>query len=665
MLNHILTFAQIDTMKKNSAIGCYAMKITNCSDKLRAGEEDYRSLMESLSVGVFCNSGDSQGRILKANPALAEMFGYASVESIMQVAVAELYFKPEDREAFLKEVRQKGQVRNKELQLKKKDGTPFWALCSATVKYHHDGTIRWIEGIIEDITARRRMENSLRKSENRYRRLVNNALVGIYTTNVKGDILFANDALLKMMEFSSLQAFKAEGVLVRYKNPRDREELLQQLEETKKVDNFGIELLTYLGNTRHVILNAVQDEDTISGMIVDITARKIARDNLMMSEERYRTILEDIEEGYFETDIAGNFTFVNDQLCQAVGYSRKELMGMNNRTYSSPETAKKMFQIFNRVFQTGEPAKIVDFEIITKDMTTILAEMSVSLRKDHAGQVVGFRGIVRDITARVKREQERKRFETQLQQAEKFEAIAMLASGIAHDFNNLLMQIMGFIDIAQMDIQPDSNLHQPVSEALKACERAKQLVRQFRIFAQGANPVKRDGSLDKTIRAALQQAFVRHPFEGKIAIADNLWRVCFDELQIEKALRNIFTNAAEATLIRQETDGQTQSGSFIKITAENAVLKAVAEDSSIAPQAGKYVRLIMQDQGIGIAAKNLSRVFDPYFSTKETGTQKGMGLGLSVAYSVIKKHQGYIYVESREGEGTTVNVYLPAASPDL
>ena len=133
--------------------------------------------------------------------------------------------------------------------------------------------------------------------------------------------------------------------------------------------------------------------------------RRRIEEELQKSDERYKSILENIEEGYFEVDLAGNFTFVNDALCRIAGYDRDELIGMNNRDYTTPETAKRMYRVFSKTYQTGEPAKILDYDIIRKDGTTRTLELSASLMKDSTGKPAGFRGVVRDVTERKQAEE--------------------------------------------------------------------------------------------------------------------------------------------------------------------------------------------------------------------------------------------------------------------
>jgi PAS domain S-box-containing protein len=265
----------------------------------------------------------------------------------------------------------------------------------------------------KDITERKHMEEELRANEERYRLLFEEARDGIALADADtGILLECNQALADLVG-------------------RKREELIgqhQAILHPPSGNNTGIsatfkkhltnkegqvletQVLTVTGEIREVEIKAnllyLQGSKMLQGIFRDITERKQAEETLQKSEDKYRTILKNIEEGYYEVDLAGNFTFLNDAMCRIWGYPKEELMGMNNRQYTDKENAKKVFQAFNEVYRTGKIGKGYDYELIKKDGTRGYVEASISLRKDSSGKAMGFRGIIRDITERKKTEKE-------------------------------------------------------------------------------------------------------------------------------------------------------------------------------------------------------------------------------------------------------------------
>ena len=243
-----------------------------------------------------------------------------------------------------------------------------------------------------------------------------------------------------------------------------------------------------------------------------------------------------------------------------------------------------------------------------------------------------------DITDRKKSEIERLRLS-------KLESLATLAGGIAHDFNNILTAIMGNISLASMDMQENEYLGSILHEAEKACIQAQTLARQLLTFAKGGAPIKELISLAKIVTETGSFASRGSNVKCEFVFPADLWGVNADPGQINQVFQNLIINAIQAM----------PAGGTIRVQGENV---AVQPESDLPLDPGNYVKTSIQDQGIGIPAEHLSRIFDPYFSTK----QKGSGLGLATAYSIVKNHQGHIAVESQLGAGTTVHVYLPATA---
>jgi len=384
-------------------------------------------------------------------------------------------------------------------------------------------------------------------------------------------------------------------------------------------------------------------------MDIDITERKRAEEALRESEERYRNILETIEEGYFEVDIAGNFTFFNDSLSRLLGYSRDEMMGMNNRQYTDEENTPKLYQAFNRVYRTGEPTKAFDWGIIRKDGTKRYIESSVSLIKNISGQPIGFRGVVRDITERKKVEEALRQTEEQLRQSQKMEGIGRLAGGIAHDFNNLLTVIKGYSQLSLSSVEQGHPLKRNLENVQSAADRAADLTRQLLAFSRrqvldmkvlNLNTVLKN--LDKMLHRIIGE-----DVELVNLLAEDLGRVKADTGQIEQVIMNIAVNARDAM----------PNGGKLTIETANVELDEEYARAHIAVTPGRYVMLSFSDTGVGMTREIKDRVFEPFFTTKETG--KGTGLGLSTVYGIVKQSGGNIWVYSELGKGTTFKIYLP------
>ncbi len=242
------------------------------------------------------------------------------------------------------------------------------------------------------------------------------------------------------------------------------------------------------------------------------------------------------------------------------------------------------------------------------------------------------------------------RMEQELLKSKKLESVGVLAGGIAHDFNNLLSVILGNINMAKEDTGKWHISYEFLNEAEEASLRAKDLTHQLITLSKGGAPIKRTGSAEKLLRESVLLFISGYNASCEFNIQKDLWPVDFDEIQMKHVINNIITNATQAM----------PEGGKIQIDAEN-YLNDKGNEQILPLQEGRYVKISIQDEGAGISEEFLPLIFDPYFSTRERGTQKGMGLGLATAYSIITKHNGYIGVESELGTGTVFHIYLPAS----
>jgi len=257
---------------------------------------------------------------------------------------------------------------------------------------------------------------------------------------------------------------------------------------------------------------------------------------------------------------------------------------------------------------------------------------------------------IEDITERKQAEEERKQLQDKLQQSQKMETIGTLAGGIAHDYNNLLAAIMGNLSMAQEESAPHSVMAELLHEAEQASLKARDLTHQFLTLSQGGHPVKNLGSIGNLLKEIPEQVQVHDGIEYAFSIQNDLWPVEYDPRQIEHTITSLLMNAVEAM----------PQGGCINIRAENQVIDNKDKEFPLVLNEGKYVTISIKDEGSGISEDHMDKIFDPYFSTKDRGTQKGMGMGLAVAQAVVQKHDGHIMINSTTGVGTTVTVYLPA-----
>jgi two-component system, cell cycle sensor histidine kinase and response regulator CckA len=380
-----------------------------------------------------------------------------------------------------------------------------------------------------------------------------------------------------------------------------------------------------------------------------INKEREADEALQSSEEKYRSILESVEEGYFETDLAGGIKFFNGPLCRILGYDADELMGMTTQDFTTAETAVEAKAILGQVRRSGEATYVSNYVIRQKDGNFRDLELSISLMPDALGRPAGFRWVVRDVTERRRAEEERKKLEAQLQAAQKMEAIGTLAGGIAHDFNNILMGIQGNASLLDIRLEDGHPGREKVKNIEKYVESGTQLSRQLLGFARrGKYNVKASDINDIIEKTAAMFARTRKEIRVHRQLATDIWTVEVDRGQVEQVLLNLYINAWQAM----------PKGGDLYLITENLIL----DESYVQPykvKPGRFVKVTVADTGVGIDRKDLGRVFEPFFTTKAMG--RGTGLGLASAYGIIKSHGGHINVYSEKGHGTTFNFYLPAS----
>ncbi len=377
----------------------------------RQTEERYQSLF-AHSVEMFYVH-DFEGRFLDANDKALEMLGYTRDE-IPQHNLASIIF-PEDLPAAVRlfnEMKTAGfQKEPSEYRLRRKDGSVVWVEASSSVIYRN-GMAYAVQGIARDITSRKLADEKLRLSEEKQRKILESIEEAYYEFDLKGNLTYCNSVAYTMLGYEPQEM---TGVNFRkFTTPETTAlmlEIFRRIYETGNPERLvDYEVICKDGSLRNHELSAGLTRDEAGRpcgfhvLVHDITPRKQAEERLKESEEHYRSILESMEEAYYEVDLGGNLTFFNPRAGQSLGLSDDVLKGLNFRKYMDEANAKKVFNAYHQVFLTGEPITGVDWELFDKDGHKITVEASVSLRKDAQGTPMGFRGVVRDVTQRKKAE---------------------------------------------------------------------------------------------------------------------------------------------------------------------------------------------------------------------------------------------------------------------
>ncbi len=379
---------------------------------------------------------------------------------------------------------------------------------------------------------------------------------------------------------------------------------------------------------------------------------------LRKSEEKHRTIIQSIEEGYFETDLAGRFTFVNDSLCKIFGRNRSELIGTSYRKFVTPETADAIYKTFNRVYRTGRPVKVAEYEFFKEDGKKLFIGLSASLIRNQEENAIGFRGMLRDVTEREIAKQEKRRLEARLEQAKRMEAIGTLAGGVAHDLNNILSGVVSYPDLLLMQLPPDSPMRKPLKTIQETGEKAATIVQDLLTLARRGVAVTEVMNVNKIISDYLaspefEKLKAYHPaVEVVTRLEKELLNIKGSAIHISKTIMNLVSNGAEAM----------PDGGILTISTENLYLEAPLPGTDL--REGEYVAIKVSDNGIGMTDEEKERIFEPFYTKKVMG-RSGTGLGMAVVWGTVQDHKGHIHVDSTKGKGTTFTLYFPATREEI
>ena len=354
---------------------------------------------------------------------------------------------------------------------------------------------------------------------------------------------------------------------------------------------------------------------------------------LVESEERYRTLVEESNDGIFITD-GKKFLFVNERMIDITGYTLEELITMNPFRLIHPVEVHRIINGVKKLKKQGS-LNALKSRILRKDGRALTVLFNAKIIR-HEGRLA-MMGTIKDIT-------DFEAMQNDLLKQEKLGSLTILAGGIAHDFNNFLTGIMGNLSILKMELKHAKNeeMIETIDEALEACGKARGLTAQLMNFTKSGTPAKEAASIEEIIKESSEFSLRGSKSRCEFHFHKALPMVRIDPVQISQVIQNLVLNAAQAM----------PEGGIVRIYVDAV---DVNENYPLPLGPGRYIKISIVDNGKGIPEEHLGKIFDPFFTTKE----KGSGLGLSVCYRIVKNHNGHIEVESEEGKGTAVHVYLP------
>ncbi|MDX2440935.1 MAG: PAS domain S-box protein [Desulfobacterales bacterium] len=508
-----------------------------------------------------------------------------------------------------------------------------------------------IKKLEKETTELRREKETYRVDRDEFQSLMNGlsrAEIGIDIIGVDYAVLFQNQILKE--RFGSLTGQFCYEKYMGLEDPCDFCPVIEAI-RNNKIERF--ELTGKDGRNYEVLSTPLPNPDgTVDKAIEvvrDITERKQTEESLRIEKEFTETALNAQQDTFFLFEATtGKALRWNRAFNNITGYNDEEIAGMAAPdTYYNSDDLERAGIFIQDILDKG--IGTIELELICKDGRKVPTEYKVSVIKDEKGKPKYLISIGRDITKRKQAEENKKKLETQLQQAQKMDAIGRLAGGVAHDFNNMLSIILGNADLALMKLQSSDELYKELCEIMAAGKRSVDLTQQLLAFARKQTIVPKVFDLNDTVERMIKmmRRLIGEDIDLLWKPTTNLCPVNMDSTQLDQILANLMINARDAI----------RNVGKVTIKTENVVLDEAycAAHAGFVP--GQYTLLSVSDNGHGMDRKTLANIFEPFFTTKELG--KGTGLGLATVYGIVKQNNGFINVYSEPKEGTTFKIYLP------
>jgi two-component system NtrC family sensor kinase len=615
--------------------------------EIREATKRFEKIAEMGEDGIIVF--DEGSRIEFANQMASEILGFPKDQILGQEFFSLIGKRDEE---FLEEMVMRGEGLGQKVCTEMSIQTPQnqvkeTEVCIAPTR-SEDGRIKTY-AYIRDITERKKFEKELKESEEKFRNLFESVRHGLFISTKEGRFLDCNQAMWGVLGYESKEEFlKIDIAKDLYANPEDRKTFQELVEKQGFVKDFEVEWKKKNGQRVTVLNTAVAKKDkqgTIigyEGVKIDISDRKRMERELKEAHDFLVNLIESSVDGIIVTDMRGDILIFNKGAENLLGYNAEEVVGkMNIRSIYQPGVAKVVMDKL-RSPDFGGTGKLSSFPIFhrRKDGELIEGDLSASIIYDEKGKEIASIGIFKDLRERLEMERKLGDIQQALLQSEKLAAMGRLTSQIAHELNNPIYGIMNTLELLKTEIPPESKRRRILELSLSEIQRLSEMLRNMLSFSKPEEEKRRPVKIDELIEGILlvmEKQMKEANIKVETSFGDDIPEVMASTNQMRQVFLNIFKNAKEA---------MPKGGAlFIRTRRED-----------------NRVLIHIQDTGMGIPAEIIDKIFEAFFTTKQK--VKGVGLGLSVCYGIIKDHSGEIKVESEKEKGTTFTICLPTESPN-
>jgi two-component system cell cycle sensor histidine kinase/response regulator CckA len=633
-------------------------RLERAEEALRDAEQRYQRLAEATTDYIY-TAKVAEGRVVatRHGPGCIAVTGYSSEEFAADPFLWYRMIVPEDRPAVEAQAERilGGETKAIEHRITRKDGLVRSVRNTPVLERDAGGKLVGYDGLVQDVTARREAEEALRESEQKYRQIFDAGGDAVFVHELRldgnpGQFLEVNDTACWQLGYSREELLAMAAAEINA--PWSMAEITPILAKYAAGHSATFERVHVARDGREIPVEiharpfVFRGRPAVIALVRDISERKQTERALRFAQYA----LDHTADAGFWIDRTGRFFYVNQAACDSLGFTRDEFLEMSVPDIAPdlpweawPERWTKLSEGPGLVYESRHRAK--DGEVFPVEISANAVAFEGEL------YVCGF---ARDITARKQAEAERARLQAQLVQAQKMEAVGRLAGGVAHDFNNLLTAILGFSELALLDLDPGTEAAQNLFGIRHIVQQSQALTRQILAFSRQQVLTTAIVDINAEVRSAckLLRRVIGEDITVETVLDPDLGRVRADGAQLQQILLNLAVNSRDAM----------PQGGKLTITTTNVTLSEEALRAVPEARPGDYVRLTVSDTGSGMDSGTLGRIFEPFFTTKQAG--RGTGFGLATVYGIVRQHHGHVEVESAPGTGTVFQVYLPQAEAE-